>query len=124
MARGRGNHRIRSSAARQSLGEDRPGCIYGMKPSGEFLSIPVHKEGRSVYLSGPYRRHLVPMRHERTEEGWKHEAHKVWGLSELLYVPTRLLNDPSEKAKVDALRAKADERRQQSPQSSSIRFES
>jgi hypothetical protein len=81
--------------------------FHGINRKGDVVNISVYKKGGDVRLSGPNGSHPVHRSNIGNMEGWIREAALVWGLSDIIDIPTLLLNSPDTKEKLKHLNMKA-----------------
>jgi hypothetical protein len=86
--------------------------IYGINPKGDVVRLAVYNKGGAIRLSGSKGSHTVHSVNAGSAEGWQQEAALVWNLIDVFSIPLILSNTPTERAKLEALRAKAAEKKQ------------
>jgi hypothetical protein len=101
----------RRKPARNTGREELVAYIHGIDPKGDVAHILVHQRERSVRFFGRLGAHQVSPSHSADLKKWVEEAESVWQLDEAIGIPRNCMNLPETLEKVEALNAKATDRK-------------
>ena len=94
-----------------ALVEEMLAAIYGLDQEGEVVRVWVYRQNKNVRLSGPLRSHIVHPSNKRDIEGWRREAARMWGLTDIVEFEPNLFHSELKNEIIEDLSAKSAERK-------------